>query len=75
MTHRDPQMRLSIGEVIQRFDEAVSSLSFGTPRSKFTASWDQLHWADKAWRTVPYLARRFQFMLTRTPAIPVDKNH
>jgi hypothetical protein len=75
MTNQDPQKRPSIGEIIQRFDQAVSLLSTGTLRSQFTGSWGELEWYSKAWRTVPYLVRRLRFTLARTPAIPVDKKH
>ncbi|KAJ2934077.1 hypothetical protein H1R20_g2981, partial [Candolleomyces eurysporus] len=73
MTDKDPNKRPTIGEVVVKFDAAVSKISEWTLRSRFVVSWSELEWYTRLTKTVPFTIRKFRFIANRTPAIPTDR--
>lgn len=70
MMNPDPEKRPSMDEVLSRYNESVRSLTTTLLRSRWSRAWNNMAWYEKAVEGLPHLARKMQYIITRTPPIP-----
>lgn len=68
MTHVDPKKRITMDEVVTRFDVILKSLSTHKLRSRVVKQNENP--IMMVFRTIGYLTRRASYTLARVPALP-----